>query len=111
ATGCQQTPKYTMKQAIQRIMWVGLWEYKTKGNMPVWCRMFQQTLYGKARAWFDKLPPGSIEKIGEAFKRMDDMLKRVDDYLRSKEAFRSTELPRGKFQRKDVPIQWVQQND
>ncbi|GKD24829.1 hypothetical protein Tco_1231043 [Tanacetum coccineum] len=29
--------------------------------MPVWCRMFQQTLDGKARAWFDKLPPGSID--------------------------------------------------
>ncbi|GJR04998.1 hypothetical protein Tco_0527982 [Tanacetum coccineum] len=26
--------------------------------MPVCCRMFQQTLDGKARAWFDKLPPG-----------------------------------------------------
>ncbi|GJV83038.1 hypothetical protein Tco_1522936 [Tanacetum coccineum] len=29
--------------------------------MPVWCRMFQQTLDGKARAWFYKLPPGSID--------------------------------------------------
>nr|GEZ47310.1 reverse transcriptase domain-containing protein [Tanacetum cinerariifolium] len=44
-------------------------------------------------------------------KTVDATLKRVDDYLRSEEAFRSTELPRGEFQRKDVPIQWVQQND
>ncbi|GJV72735.1 hypothetical protein Tco_1492730 [Tanacetum coccineum] len=29
--------------------------------MPVWCRMFQQTLDGKVRAWFNKLPPGSID--------------------------------------------------
>ncbi|GJR63755.1 hypothetical protein Tco_1505917 [Tanacetum coccineum] len=32
--------------------------------MPVWCRMFQQTLDGKVRAWFDKLPPGSIDNWG-----------------------------------------------
>ncbi|GKB68429.1 hypothetical protein Tco_0929841, partial [Tanacetum coccineum] len=99
--------------------------------MPVWCRMFQQTLDGKARAWFDKLPPGSIDNWGslqEKFlnrfgmlklmqissfmsshkcpelakrfsdsipKTVDEMLKRVDDYLRSEEAFCSTELPRG----------------
>ncbi|GKG43140.1 reverse transcriptase domain-containing protein, partial [Tanacetum coccineum] len=33
--------------------------------MPVWCRMFQQTLDGKARVWFDKLPPGSIDNWGD----------------------------------------------
>nr|GEY31785.1 reverse transcriptase domain-containing protein [Tanacetum cinerariifolium] len=32
--------------------------------MPVWCRMFLQTLDGKARAWFDKLPPCSIVNWG-----------------------------------------------
>ncbi|GJY09252.1 reverse transcriptase domain-containing protein [Tanacetum coccineum] len=154
--------------------------------MPVWCRMFQQTLDGKARAWFDKLPSGSIDNWGslqEKFlnrfgmlkacdkdpteiskitrkanetlahfkerwvsesnaipnvpelmqvssfmsshkcpelakrfsdsipKTVDEMLKRVDDYLRSKEAYRNTELPRGEFQRKDTPVQWVQRND
>nr|GEV09835.1 reverse transcriptase domain-containing protein [Tanacetum cinerariifolium] len=154
--------------------------------MPIWCRMFQQTLDGKARAWFDKLPPGSIDnwcslqekflnrfgmlkafdkdptkilkivckanetlprfkerwvgesnaildvpelmqissfmsshKCPELAKRfsdsipriVDEMLKRVDDYLRSKEAFRSIELPRGEFQRRDAPVQWVQRND
>ncbi|GJQ89982.1 hypothetical protein Tco_0001121 [Tanacetum coccineum] len=30
-------------------------------TIPVWCRMFQQTLDGKARVWFDKLPSGSID--------------------------------------------------
>ena len=30
--------------------------------MPVWCRMFQQTLDGSARGWYDKLPPGSIDE-------------------------------------------------
>ena len=30
--------------------------------MPVWCRMFQQTLDGRARGWFDKLTPGSIDE-------------------------------------------------
>ncbi|GKB62501.1 hypothetical protein Tco_0918687 [Tanacetum coccineum] len=130
--------------------------------MPVWCRMFQQTLDGKARAWFDKLPSGSIDNWGslqEKFlnrfgmrkerwvsesnaipnvpelmqissfmsshkcpelakrfsdnvpKTVDEMLRRVYDYLRSEEAFRNTELPRGEFQRKDVPVQWVQRND
>ncbi|GJS25838.1 hypothetical protein Tco_0486458 [Tanacetum coccineum] len=50
--------------------------------MPVWCRIFQQTLDGKARAWFDKLPPGSIE------------------------------FPKGEFQRKEVPLgQWGQGNE
>ncbi|GJR92090.1 reverse transcriptase domain-containing protein [Tanacetum coccineum] len=33
--------------------------------MPAWCRMFQQTLDDKARAWFDKLPPGSIDNWGD----------------------------------------------
>ncbi|GJT14234.1 JmjC domain-containing protein [Tanacetum coccineum] len=133
----------------------------------------EQTLDGKARAWFDNLPPGSIDNWGdfqEKFlnrfgmlracakdptkiskiirraneslphfkerwvseskaipsvselmqissfmnshkcpelskhfsdsipKTVDEMLKRVDDYVRSEEAFRDTELPRGEFQ-------------
>ncbi|GJV43383.1 reverse transcriptase domain-containing protein [Tanacetum coccineum] len=44
-------------------------------------------------------------------KTVDEMLKRVDDYLRSEEAYRNTELPRGEFQRRDTPVQWVQRND
>ncbi|GJU64334.1 reverse transcriptase domain-containing protein [Tanacetum coccineum] len=33
----------------------GEWE------MPVWCRMFQQTLNGPARGWFDRMPNGCID--------------------------------------------------
>nr|GEX00436.1 reverse transcriptase domain-containing protein [Tanacetum cinerariifolium] len=156
---------------------LGVLQFVGMGNqgewpMPVWCRMFQQTLYGKAKACFDKLSPGNIDNWGslqEKFlnrfgmlkacdedpteiskidwkanytlphfkercvsesnaipnvpelmqissfmsshkcpeltkrfsnnvpKTVDDMLKRVDDYLWSKEAFHSTELPRGEF--------------
>ncbi|GJY42015.1 reverse transcriptase domain-containing protein [Tanacetum coccineum] len=38
--------------------------------MPVWCRMFQQTLDGGARGWFESLPPNSINEwyqLREAF--------------------------------------------
>ncbi|GKC97733.1 reverse transcriptase domain-containing protein [Tanacetum coccineum] len=34
-------------------------------HMPVWCRMFQQTLDGKARAWLDKFKPGNIDNWGD----------------------------------------------
>nr|GEU67632.1 reverse transcriptase domain-containing protein [Tanacetum cinerariifolium] len=37
-------------------------------------------------------------------KTVDEMLKRVDDYLRSKETFRNTVLPKGEFQRKELPL-------
>ncbi|GKB51090.1 hypothetical protein Tco_0901843 [Tanacetum coccineum] len=33
--------------------------------MPVWCRMFQQTLDGSARGWFEHLPLGSIDRWAE----------------------------------------------
>nr|GEV15890.1 reverse transcriptase domain-containing protein [Tanacetum cinerariifolium] len=38
--------------------------------MPVWCRMFQQTLDGSARGWFEQLPRDSIHEwadLREAF--------------------------------------------
>ncbi|GJR01517.1 hypothetical protein Tco_0524501 [Tanacetum coccineum] len=38
-------------------------------------------------------------------KTVDEMLKRVDDYVRSEEAFNSTKLPKGKFQRREAPVQ------
>ncbi|GJR74527.1 reverse transcriptase domain-containing protein [Tanacetum coccineum] len=154
--------------------------------MPVWCRMFQQTLDGKARAWFDKLPSGSIDswddleekflnrfgmlkacdkdpteitkivrranetlpnfrerwvsesnaipnvpelmrissfmsshKCPELSKRfsdsiprtVDEMLRRVDDYVRSEEAFKNTELPKGEFQKREAVGQWTPRND
>ncbi|GKA93803.1 hypothetical protein Tco_0815789, partial [Tanacetum coccineum] len=33
--------------------------------MPVWCRMFQQTLDRSAKGWFENLPPGSINRWTE----------------------------------------------
>ncbi|GJU85445.1 hypothetical protein Tco_1292991 [Tanacetum coccineum] len=110
--------------------------------MPVWCRMFQQTLDGSARGWFKNLS-GEITKIVRkenetlvAFKErwivetgfitgipevmkissfmdahkclelakrhydkvpktVDEMMTRLDDFVRSEEAFASTELPKG----------------
>ncbi|GJV67409.1 reverse transcriptase domain-containing protein [Tanacetum coccineum] len=38
--------------------------------MPAWCRMFQQTLDGPARGWFDRMPNGCIDNwtnLREAF--------------------------------------------
>ncbi|GKD57805.1 hypothetical protein Tco_1291192 [Tanacetum coccineum] len=29
--------------------------------MPTWCHMFNSTLIGAARLWFDELPPESID--------------------------------------------------
>nr|GEV05221.1 reverse transcriptase domain-containing protein [Tanacetum cinerariifolium] len=49
--------------------------------MPVWCRMFQQTLDGKARAWFDKLSSGSIDNwsdLQEKFLNRFGILKACD---------------------------------
>nr|GEX65289.1 reverse transcriptase domain-containing protein [Tanacetum cinerariifolium] len=49
--------------------------------MSVWCRMFQQTIDGKSRAWFDKLPSGSIDNWGSLQKKFlnrFEMLKACD---------------------------------
>ncbi|GKB07453.1 reverse transcriptase domain-containing protein [Tanacetum coccineum] len=38
--------------------------------MPIWCQMFQQTLHGSARGWFESLPSNSIDewwRLREAF--------------------------------------------
>nr|GEV66997.1 reverse transcriptase domain-containing protein [Tanacetum cinerariifolium] len=83
------------------------------------------TLDNKARAWFDKLPPGSIDNWGslqEKFLNRFGMLKAYDKDpteiskivrkgnetppFQRKRAFRSTELPWGEFQRRDTPVQW-----
>nr|GFA15531.1 reverse transcriptase domain-containing protein [Tanacetum cinerariifolium] len=32
--------------------------------IPTWCHMFNSTLIGAARVWFDELPPESIEETG-----------------------------------------------
>nr|GEU49917.1 reverse transcriptase domain-containing protein [Tanacetum cinerariifolium] len=110
--------------------------------MPVWCRMFQQTLNGSARGWFERLPHDSINEWAElreafaarfsvrracfkepheitkitrkanesltTFKErwtvktdkvpatVNEMMERLDDFVRSEEAYASTELPKGK---------------
>ena len=33
--------------------------------MPVWCHMFNFTLTGSARVWFDDLPPDTINSYDE----------------------------------------------
>nr|GEZ99528.1 reverse transcriptase domain-containing protein [Tanacetum cinerariifolium]GFA00039.1 reverse transcriptase domain-containing protein [Tanacetum cinerariifolium] len=103
--------------------------------MPLWCWMFQQTLDGSARGWFERLPHDSInewaelreafaarfsvrracfkepheitkiiEKANEsltAFKKdkvpttVTEMMERLDDFVRSEEAYASTDLPKG----------------
>ncbi|GKE31319.1 hypothetical protein Tco_1450641 [Tanacetum coccineum] len=60
--------------------------------MPVWCRMFQQTLDGSTRRWFERLPANSINewsKLREAFS------VRLDDFVLSEKSFARTELPKG----------------
>nr|GEV65458.1 reverse transcriptase domain-containing protein [Tanacetum cinerariifolium] len=106
--------------------WRGLKEkFLNRFGMPVWCRMFQQTLDGKAMAWFDKLPPGSIDNWGglqEKFLNRSGMLKACDKepteiskiVRRANETlphFKERRLPRGEFQRKNVPVQLAQRND
>ncbi|GKF64619.1 reverse transcriptase domain-containing protein, partial [Tanacetum coccineum] len=147
----------------------GEWE------MPVWCRMFQQTLDGPTRGWFDRMPNGCIDgwadlrkkfmerftlrrrcskdptdvskivrksnetlsdfkerwteemgyiqgvpdvmqisafmsnaKCPELARRFADqvpqtiteMMKRVDDFVKSEEAYKNTELPKGEHAEK-----------
>ncbi|GJY14711.1 reverse transcriptase domain-containing protein [Tanacetum coccineum] len=98
-------------------------ENSSEWPMPVWCRMFQQTLDGSTRGWFENLSMGSIasslqlgvpevmkissfmdaHKCPELAKRysdkvpktVDEMMTWLDDFVRSEEAFASTELPKG----------------
>nr|GEV41368.1 reverse transcriptase domain-containing protein [Tanacetum cinerariifolium] len=78
----------------------------------------------KARTWFDKLPPGSIDNWGDLQKKFLNrfgILKACDkdptEISRSSgEATKLSptlkkELPKGEFQRKEVPLgQWGQRN-
>ncbi|GKD71950.1 hypothetical protein Tco_1326040 [Tanacetum coccineum] len=50
-------------------------------EMPVWCRIFQQTLDGPARGC-------NLETVTE-------MMQRVDDFVKSEEAYKSKELLKG----------------
>nr|GEV45745.1 reverse transcriptase domain-containing protein [Tanacetum cinerariifolium] len=38
---------------------------KTEWAMPTWCHMFNSTLTGNARVWFDDLPPESIDSYDD----------------------------------------------
>nr|GEU41443.1 hypothetical protein [Tanacetum cinerariifolium]GEU62796.1 hypothetical protein [Tanacetum cinerariifolium] len=97
-------------------------EFIEEWPMPVWFRMFQQTLDGSARGWFKRLSPDSINEwadLREAFaarfsvrreyfkepheitkiimkanKSLTAFKERLDDFVRSEEAYASTELPK-----------------
>nr|GEU91096.1 reverse transcriptase domain-containing protein [Tanacetum cinerariifolium] len=100
--------------------------------MPVWCRMFQQTLDGNVRGWFKNLSQESIDglysgvlevmrissfmdahkcpKLAKRYsnkvpKMVNEMMTRLDDFVRSKEAFASTKLPKGKCQKRPGGLQ------
>ncbi|GJV78132.1 reverse transcriptase domain-containing protein [Tanacetum coccineum] len=57
------------------------WQQKRRGG-PTWCHMFNSTLTGNARVWFDDLPPESIDSyndLREAF---------LKNYLQQKKCIR-----------------------
>ncbi|GJW43515.1 reverse transcriptase domain-containing protein [Tanacetum coccineum] len=50
--------------------------------MPTWCHMFNSTLTGNARVWFDNLPPESIDSY-------DDLKKSfLENYLQQKKCIK-----------------------
>ncbi|GJX95641.1 reverse transcriptase domain-containing protein [Tanacetum coccineum] len=50
--------------------------------MPIWCHMFNSTLTGNARVWFDDLPPESIDSY-------DDLKKAfLENYLQQKKCIK-----------------------
>ncbi|GJZ29170.1 reverse transcriptase domain-containing protein [Tanacetum coccineum] len=68
---------------------------KTKGwAMPTWCHMFNSTLTGNARVWFDKLPKESIDSFED---------------LRT--AFRENYLQQTKHIKDPVEIHHIKQRD
>nr|GEV17607.1 reverse transcriptase domain-containing protein [Tanacetum cinerariifolium] len=62
--------------------------------MPTWCHMFNSSLIGAARVWFDKLPPESI-----------------DGYKDMKAAFLSYFMQRKKYVKDPVEIHNIKQRD
>ncbi|GKD93099.1 reverse transcriptase domain-containing protein [Tanacetum coccineum] len=68
---------------------------KTEGwAMPTWCHMFNSTLTGNARVWFDKLPKESI-----------------DSYEDLRTAFRENYLQQTKHIKDPVEIHHIKQRD
>nr|GFA69506.1 reverse transcriptase domain-containing protein [Tanacetum cinerariifolium] len=62
--------------------------------MPTWCHMFNSTLIGAARVWFDELPPESI-----------------DGYKDMKAAFMSYFMQQKKYVKDPVEIHNIKQRD
>ncbi|GJW59145.1 reverse transcriptase domain-containing protein [Tanacetum coccineum] len=62
--------------------------------MPMWCHMFNSTLTGNARVWFDKLPKESI-----------------DNYEDLRAAFRKNYLQQTKHIKDPVEIHHIKQRD
>ncbi|GJZ90991.1 reverse transcriptase domain-containing protein [Tanacetum coccineum] len=62
--------------------------------MPTWCHMFNSTLIGAARVWFDELPPESI-----------------DGYKDLKEAFLAYFMQQKKYVKDPVEIHNIKQRD
>nr|GEY15553.1 reverse transcriptase domain-containing protein [Tanacetum cinerariifolium] len=63
-------------------------------DMPTWCHMFNSTLIGAARVWFDELPPESI-----------------DGYKDMKAAFLSYFMQQKKYVKDPVEIHNIKQRD
>ncbi|GJU87030.1 reverse transcriptase domain-containing protein [Tanacetum coccineum] len=59
------------------------WQQKIERlAMPTWCHMFNSTLTGNARVWFDDLPPESIDSY-------DDLKKAfLENYLQQKKCIK-----------------------
>nr|GFA03704.1 hypothetical protein [Tanacetum cinerariifolium] len=51
--------------------------------MPVWCKMFCQTLSGSVRNWFDNLDPKSVAGFEELSKKLleDELAKKLNDKI------------------------------
>ncbi|GJZ75119.1 reverse transcriptase domain-containing protein [Tanacetum coccineum] len=62
--------------------------------MPTWCHMFNSTLIGSARVWFDKLPPESI-----------------DNYEMLRKAFLGNYLQQKKYIKDPVEIHHIKQRE
>ncbi|GJV03361.1 reverse transcriptase domain-containing protein [Tanacetum coccineum] len=62
--------------------------------MPTWCHMFNSTLIGVARVWFDELPPESI-----------------DGYNDLKEAFLAYFMQQKKYVKDPIEIHNIKQRD
>ncbi|GKA52482.1 integrase, catalytic region, zinc finger, CCHC-type containing protein [Tanacetum coccineum] len=101
--------------------------------MPTWCHMFNSTLTGSARVWFDDLPPESRFKIQsrdvkgapevmrisrfmhgitnhELIKRLHDNIpKSVDEMMRITTSFLRGEVAAGNQERKKSLPPWKQQ--